>query len=409
MKKGKKIICALLAAIMFAIPVQAISASNEQNETENNQDITESKDILFGDADNDHCISVHDATLMQRLLAEFDEKTVLDIVPDITILDFNGDGAFEINDVVILQRYIAVFGTYRKPYGIDIGDVIYKWHDAVYETTYETTPAKTEMVKVIDRAAYSEEVDVIDPVNETEQRCIYRSGRSNVCNDCGMTLLEDNGKPMSNADAQQHLTLHCGGVFPATAHAPLRYVVDGFGNKIWVRANSSVSIYTGEKDENGKYITEEVFYNESLPLHNYGAYGSYSNNKQTDKIPTGEMETIRVSDFVPVYKSGEAYFCKRCGKIMYFEDGQEYDVRDMARHVMKECPLYKDAPPGTIGVEKKQTDKIPTGQFTDIPKHTHKETINYPEEFHMEEIIIEPETIIENKVLVSEGGYERVF
>lgn len=408
----KKTICCILAISIFAISNNFINintfAETSEPSTNTQEENKNHPDILIGDASNDHHVSVDDATLIQKEIAMFERSEVFDVVDDISILDIDQDGCLKINDATLIQRYCAEFDDVIEKCP-QIGTPIYKWQDDVYETTYETIPAKTEEVKVIDREAFTEEVDVIDPVNETEQRCIYRSGRSNVCNDCGMTLLEDNGKPMSNADAQQHLTLHCGGVFPATAHAPLRYVVDGFGNKIWVRANSSVSIYTGEKDENGKYITEEVFYNESLPLHNYGAYGSYSNNRQTDKIPTGEMETIRVSDFVPVYKSGEAYFCKRCGKIMYFEDGQEYDVRDMARHVMKECPLYKDAPPGTIGVEKKQTDKIPTGQFTDIPKHTHKETINYPEEFHMEEIIIEPETIIENKVLVSEGGYERVF
>lgn len=395
--------------IMMAMSVQTIFASEKQNETENEQNATETKDILFGDVNNDHHVSIHDAYILQRFLAEYDEETVLDVIPDIAILDLDGDNHLMINDVVILQKYISKFQGYPKPNGLDIGDVIYKWQDDVYETIRETVPAKTEMVKVVDKEAYTEEITVAEHVDGIEQRCIYKSGRSNVCNDCGMTLLEDDGTPMINSEAQKHLTRHASGIFPVTSHEPLRYVVDCFGNKIGVKPNKKVSIYPGEKDEKGNYILVDIFYNESLPIFGSGSYSSYSNNKQTDKIPTGQMETIKISDYVPVYKSGEAYFCKRCGKIMYFEDGQEYDVRDMHRHIFKECPLFENAPPGTIGVEKKQTDKIPTGEFTDIPKLSHKETINHPEESHMEERVVEPEATIEIKVLVSKAGYKRVF
>ncbi len=401
MKMMKRLCCLGITVCMTVVSTPSFFAESGSSSQAH-------PDLLFADVNMDQLVNVQDVTALQRILAEFRDENVLSVVADNAIIDLNGDGKIGINDVAVLQRFLARFDISGELDTYQIGDPVYRWHEAVYKTTFETIPAKTETVKVVDQEAFDEEVDVIDHVEEEEYRCIYRSGRSNVCNDCGMTLLEDNGKPMSNADTQHHLTLHCGGVLPATTHAPLRYVVDGFGNIIWVRANCSVSIYTGEKDENGKYITEEVFYDESLPLHNYGAYGSYSNNKQTDTIPTGEMETIQVSDFVPVYRSGEAYFCKRCGKIMYFEDGQEYDVRDMARHVMKDCPLYADAPPGTIGVEKRQTDEIPTGQFTDTPKHTHKETINHPEVFHLEERTVEPERTVERQTLVTPAGYQKI-
>ena len=347
MKMMKRLCCLGITVCMTVVSTPSFFAESGSSSQAH-------PDLLFADVNMDQLVNVQDVTALQRILAEFRDENVLSVVADNAIIDLSGDGKIGINDVAVLQRFLARFDISGELDTYQIGDPVYRWREAVYKTTFETIPAKTETVKVVDQEAFDEEVDVIDHVEEEEYRCIYRSGRSNVCNDCGMTLLEDNGKPMSNADAQQHLTLHCGGVFPATTHEPLRYVVDGFGNKVFVRPNGSVTIYTGEKDEQGNYLRTEVFYDESLPLYNYGAYGSYSNNRQTDKIPTGQMETIRISDYVPVYRSGEAYFCRRCGKIMYFEDGQEYDVRDMYRHVMKYCPLYADAPPGTIKIKKRQ-------------------------------------------------------
>ena len=408
----KKTICCILAISIFAISNNFINintfAETSEPSTNTQEENKNHPDILIGDASNDHHVSIDDATLIQKEIAMFERSEVFDVVDDISILDIDQDGCLKINDATLIQRYCAEFDDVIEKCP-QIGTPIYKWQDDVYETTYETIPAKTEEVKVIDREAFTEEVDVIEHIDEEECKCVYRSGWDAVCNDCGMVLSEDDGSPMSNSKVQEHIILHAGGVLPVTAHDPVRYVTDCFGNEVILRPGDSAVILSGEKDEKGNYMTEEVFYDESLPIYGYGAYGSYSIYKNTDKVPTGEMTILPTSDYIPVYRSGEAYFCNRCGKIMYFEDGKEYDVRDMVRHVMKECPFCKTESSETIGVEKRQTDEIPTGQFTDIPKHIHKETIEHPEKYHMEERIIEPETIIERKVLISEAGYKKIF
>ena len=69
---------------------------------------------LIGDIDGDGFITVSDATMMQRHLAEFkstDGLPVLDVSDPaaLQLADANGDGVFDIHDVTCLQRKIAEF------------------------------------------------------------------------------------------------------------------------------------------------------------------------------------------------------------------------------------------------------------------------------------------------------------
>ena len=63
-------------------------------------------DFLIGDINNDGRISIEDATMLQRFLAEFftldlnDEKTFLQA-------DVNSDGRVTISDITAIQRLIA--------------------------------------------------------------------------------------------------------------------------------------------------------------------------------------------------------------------------------------------------------------------------------------------------------------
>lgn len=73
---------------------------------------TERKDgVLLGDADGDGEITISDATMIQKYIADYN-------MPDnfqITACDVNGDGSVNIYDVTEIQRFLADFG---NPYHI---------------------------------------------------------------------------------------------------------------------------------------------------------------------------------------------------------------------------------------------------------------------------------------------------
>lgn len=61
------------------------------------------EDVILGDADGDGRVTINDATMIQKYLAEFD-------MPDSFVLkacDVNGDGRVTISDVTAIQRYVA--------------------------------------------------------------------------------------------------------------------------------------------------------------------------------------------------------------------------------------------------------------------------------------------------------------
>ena len=70
---------------------------------------TDHPDIIWGDADFDSVVSVSDVTTLQRLLANIDTLSVLDVVNDTALLDIDGDGRFLISDATVLQKYVANF------------------------------------------------------------------------------------------------------------------------------------------------------------------------------------------------------------------------------------------------------------------------------------------------------------
>jgi len=64
---------------------------------------------LLGDADSDRSVTIVDATLMQRKLAEISAGAF-----DISVIDIDGDGALTIIDVTVLQRWLADFPVSRE-------------------------------------------------------------------------------------------------------------------------------------------------------------------------------------------------------------------------------------------------------------------------------------------------------
>ena len=183
MKMMKRLCCLGITVCMTVVSTPSFFAESGSSSQAH-------PDLLFADVNMDQLVNVQDVTALQRILAEFRDENVLSVVADNAIIDLSGDGKIGINDVAVLQRFLARFDISGELDTYQIGDPVYRWHEAVYKTTFETIPAKTETVKVVDQEAFDEEVDVIDHVEEEEYRCIYRSGRSNVCNDCGMTLSE---------------------------------------------------------------------------------------------------------------------------------------------------------------------------------------------------------------------------
>ena len=78
---------------------------------------TESKDaLLLGDADGDGQITIADATMMQKYVADYNMPDAFQI----KACDVNGDGSVGIGDVTEIQRFLADFG---NPYhiGVSVG------------------------------------------------------------------------------------------------------------------------------------------------------------------------------------------------------------------------------------------------------------------------------------------------
>ena len=89
-KYGKTIISALLAVSMLcAVPTAAHGA--------------QVKPLILGDANSDGAVNIDDATLIQRYAAEIEE------LDDTQLLaaDANGDGKVNIADATTIQNYIA--------------------------------------------------------------------------------------------------------------------------------------------------------------------------------------------------------------------------------------------------------------------------------------------------------------
>ena len=78
---------------------------------------TESKDaLLLGDADGDGQITIADATMMQKYVADYNMPDAFQI----KACDVNGDGSVGIGDVTEIRRFLADFG---NPYhiGVSVG------------------------------------------------------------------------------------------------------------------------------------------------------------------------------------------------------------------------------------------------------------------------------------------------
>ena len=73
---------------------------------------TERKDdVLLGDANGDGKITISDATMIQRYIADYNMPANFQI----KACDVNGDKSININDVTEIQRFLADFG---NPYHI---------------------------------------------------------------------------------------------------------------------------------------------------------------------------------------------------------------------------------------------------------------------------------------------------
>lgn len=103
MQKIKHIICGLLAVAMLIGGAVSASAATRIQHTDNS---------LIGDVDNNRSVNVSDATLLQKLLADYDGLG-LDVEDYRTIkaLDVNNDNNITIYDVTTIQRYLAEIPT----------------------------------------------------------------------------------------------------------------------------------------------------------------------------------------------------------------------------------------------------------------------------------------------------------
>lgn len=414
----KQIISAILSATLLIMPcVCSVSAKEAEH-----------PDVIWGDINFDSIVSISDATAVQRILAEINSYNVLDIINDETLLDINKDGSVSISDATELQKYLAEFdGTNPKT-----NTVAFKWRDAEYEDVY---PTKT--ITIIDKEAYDETVEA--PVHQTgvETRCIYKAtGATVICNDCDMPLIHDDGTTFSSAEIGNHISAHKFGLIPCTTHKDRLVWIDPnwyhwdiceYNTAEKPVAISYTEPRTGEKvsftlsyDEAVKrlgdkpahtWVTDEDYmewgrqldyyrmgWTDTYPekdrcfILNGGNYGSWRNNYPSKIRPSGQMETIPINDYVPEYRSGYAWVCRRCGKVAYFEDGKEYDQRDRERHTVGNVNRireeYAKLANEIAGPLQDERDEAWNKMFEDIPD---EEKAKYKARYFELDTIIIPE------------------
>ena len=472
----KRLIAVLLAVFMIILCTTGAYAAETPTEDEQ----PTHSPIYFGDItdDADNKPTIKDATLIQQYVADI--KTLQNIrtyafTKDGTLMtqkelinylcDVNKDGEVNILDATLIQQYLAGLDVKNT----NLGKIAFEWRDAEYRNVY---PNKE--VEVVDEEAYDETVET--PVHQTgvETRCVYKKVHATtICNDCDMPLIYDDGTPLSDTDLWNHIHAHKVGLLPVTAHK-LRLTWLDPTRKMWEIFEENTESYplkisytdpeTGENvaydltyDEAEAQLNTAYTYGDALRAvkngkkvpwfifeDNHGAYGSYRNNYPSELRPTGEMETIPLNDYVPEYRSGYAWVCRRCGKVAYFEDGKEYDQRDRERHtrgtvnhVMEnyqnpdfvaqytcaenpqtcpellengKYPVQNFNPSVLGGFDWVWTDKIPTGRFTDVPKATTTTTVHHDAVTHTEvtdEIDYDAEPI--RKELIKEAGFYAVY
>ena len=272
-KTNERILCGILSATVL---MSTFSLSVSATEIEH-------PDILFGDVNVDGRISIADATEIQRYIVQLNSYNVLDLVNDEGLLDINHDREVNIADATTLQQYLAQIT--KAGCRDDMGAVAYTWCDAEYEDIEHD--AEYETVTVTDKPAWDEEVTVVDRESYVEKVPVYKSGYGTICNDCDEALYHDDGTVFSGMEIAEHMQLHRNGTLPVTAHDPIRYYLDAYGDKCPINPDSFTWAVT-HFDENGKGVYEIVYYSEDLPLYHNGASGSYRWD-YSDKIPTGKF------------------------------------------------------------------------------------------------------------------------
>ena len=356
----KQILSAVLSASVLFTACMFGASATETDEKH--------PDIVLGDTDVDRYITISDATTIQRLIAEINTPSVLDLCHYEAMVDINQDGLFTVNDATLLQRYLAEFGDddFSR-----IGKPIAKWEDAEYEATFH--PAVTETKTVVVKPAEDVNEMVIDKETITIKRPIYKSGYDCICNDCDMVMRWDNGKAYTGKEIGAHLNSHTNtNQLPTLTPNLARYYVDAYGQKMPV--SPGYSVWVTFKDENGNLYSKDMPYDESLQLyHGNGSHGSYRYTYTTN-IPTGKYEEIEIPARVPVYTSGEAYVATATGEVLYHADGVAWTPSEFGWFI--ERRKQEGVNNGLNGhelkdyvgiIEKQWTDKIPTGEFTDQP------------------------------------------